>query len=160
MTFSFNKSQQKEIQKILSHYPKGRERSAILPILDLAQRQNGGWISQEAIEVVASLLNLTPLAVLEVATFYTMFNLSPGGKHHIQMCRTLPCGLRGADKVRQVCEKRLGLQPGESNEDFRLSEVECLGACVGGPVVQIDDDYYENVTPEIMEALIDRYAQS
>lgn len=156
-TFSFNKKNLGLAKKLVSNYPKGREQSAILPILDLAQRQNGGWLSQSAIECVADYLGITYVKAIEVASFYSMFNLSPVGKYHIQVCGTTPCWLNGAQKTMQDFEENLNLKCGQVTEDgmFSLTEVECLGACINAPVVQINDDYYENVedTKQIIDQL-------
>lgn len=137
-------------KKIIAKYPEGKQASAVVPVLELAQRQNGGWLSRAAMDYVACLLDMPPVRVYEIATFYTMFNLTPVGKHHIQVCRTTPCWLCGSDKIVQACHNKLGIKPGETTADgqFTLSEVECLGACSCAPVVQINDDVYENMTPE------------
>lgn len=158
--FEFNKENQAKADAIIAKYPEGRQRSALLPLLDLAQRQNGNWLSREALDYVASYLDLAPIRVYEVATFYTMFNLNPVGKNFIQVCRTTPCWLRGADKLTQTCKDKLGIGLGETTADgkFSLVEVECLGACVNAPMVQINDDYYEDLSPEIMEKMIDDLA--
>ncbi len=160
--FVFTSAHQKEIEKILQKYPTGRQASAILPILDLAQRQSGGWLPQAAIEAVALLLNMPAIRVYEVATFYTLFNLKPVGKHHIQLCRTTPCWLRGSADIQSLCETHLGIKSGEVTPDgkFSLKEVECLGACVNAPVIQINDDYFENLTPESMKVLLQNLATS
>lgn len=150
--FVFTPENQSKIESIIKKYPKGREASAILPLLDLAQRQSGGWLPQAAIEAVASFLKMPIIRAYEVATFYSMFNLKPVGKHHIQLCRTAPCWLRGSSDIQSVCESHLGIKSGQVTSDgkFSLVEVECLGACVNAPVVQINDDYYEDLTPESM----------
>lgn len=154
--FSFDKTNLVAAKKIIAKYPQGRQASALLPLLDLAQRQNDNWITREAMDYLADLLDLAPIRVYEVATFYTMFNLKPVGKNFIQICRTTPCWLRGSDKLRKACEKVLGIGLGETTKDglFSLVEVECLGACVNAPMVQINDDYYEDLTPELMEKMI------
>lgn len=162
LAFSFSAENQKKIKEILSKYPVGRQNSAVLPLLDLAQRQEG-WVSQAAIEEIARLLNMPPLSVYEVASFYTMINLKPVGHYHVQVCGTTPCWLRGAGDLRAACEQRLGVKTGsgELTPDglFCLSEVECLGACVDAPVVQINDDYYENLTPETIVQVLDQLTQ-
>lgn len=154
--FVFTPENQKAIGEIVKKYPPGRQASAILPLLDLAQRQCGGWLPRSAIEAVAVLLGMPVIRAYEVATFYTMFNLSPVGKHHIQLCRTTPCWLRGSAEIQSVCEARLGITSGNVTPDgaFSLQEVECLGACVNAPVVQINDDYFENLTPESMKQIL------
>lgn len=156
-TFEFNKENLDKAKKIISKYPEGRQRSAILPLLDLAQRQNGGWLSQKAIEYIADMLEIAHIRALEVASFYTMFNLKPLGKYHVQVCGTTPCWLRGADDIMKTCSKKLGIEKGQTTKDglFTLSEVECLGACVDAPVVQINDDYFENLTSEKIEQILD-----
>jgi NADH-quinone oxidoreductase subunit E len=159
-SFSFTPENQKAVEEILKKYPLGRQASAILPLLDLAQRQCGGWLPQSAIEAVAHQLKMPIIRAYEVATFYTMFNLKPVGKHHIQLCRTTPCWLRGSAEIQSVCESHLGIKSGEVTSDgkFSLKEVECLGACVNAPVVQINDDYFEDLTPESMTAILQNLA--
>jgi NADH-quinone oxidoreductase subunit E len=158
--FSFNVENEAKAKSFISHYPEGRQASAVLPLLDLAQRQSGGWLSKEAIQYVATRLGMPEIKVVEVASFYTMFNLKPVGKYHIQMCRTTPCWLRGSASISETCQKKLGIVPGETTSDrlFTLTEVECLGACANAPVVQINDEYFENMTPEKMSNLIDDLA--
>lgn len=159
--FAFNRLNEKKVKEILSRYPKGREVSAILPLLDLAQRQNKGWLSQSAIEHVALVLDVHPMRVQEVATFYTMFHLSPVGKNVVQICRTASCWLHGAGKLTKVCEKKLKVALNEKTSDglFTVQEVECLGACVNAPVVQINDDYYETLDEDSLERILDQLAE-
>lgn len=159
-SFVFTPENQKKVDGILKKYPVGRQSSAVLPLMDLAQRQCGGWLPHAAIETIATLLKMPVIRAYEVASFYTMFNLSPVGKHHIQLCRTTPCWLRGSDEIQSVCESHLGIKPGEVTSDgkFSLREVECLGACVNAPVVQINDDYFENLTPESMKLILQNLA--
>lgn len=147
-------------EKMIAKYPKGREASAVVPILDIAQRQNGGWLPQDALDYVADMLKMPHVRVYEVATFYTMFNLKPVGKNHIQVCRTTPCWLRGGEDIKEACCNKLGIGVGETTVDgkFTLTEVECLGACTGAPVVQINDETIENLTPEGIEKIIDDLA--
>ncbi|PPR18352.1 MAG: NADH-quinone oxidoreductase chain 2 [Alphaproteobacteria bacterium MarineAlpha9_Bin7] len=156
-SFFFNGDNKLETEKIISQYPDGKQASALLPLLDLAQRQQGGWLPQVAIRYVASLLDVPEIRAFEVASFYTMFNLSPRGKFLIQFCRTTPCWLRGGDDVRTACSKHLGIGVGETTSDglFTLMEVECLGACVNAPIIQINDDYYEDLDPGNMAYLLD-----
>lgn len=156
-TFCFSPENLKRANTILSYYPKGRQRSAVLPLLDLAQRQQGGWLPRDVLDYVADFLSVPRIKVYEVATFYTMFNLKPVGKHFIQVCRTTPCWLKGADNLTHACKRKLGIGLGDTTSDgmFTVTEVECLGACVNAPMVQINDDYYEDLTPETMEAIID-----
>ena len=155
--FSFTPENEAQAKKIIARYPEGRQASAVIPLLDLAQRQNGGWLSSDAIEYVAGYLSMAPIRVHEVATFYSMFNLKPVGKYFIQVCRTTPCWLLGADALTNTCRKKLGIEIGGTSDDemFSLVEVECLGACVNAPMVQINDDYYEDLTPEKLEKVLD-----
>lgn len=155
--FSFTPENLEIAKKFVARYPDGRQASAVIALLDLAQRQNGGWLSGDAIAYVANYLEMPPMRAFEVASFYTMFNLKPVGKHFIQVCRTTPCWLRGSDGLSEACKKKLGVQFGEVSEDglFSVIEVECLGACANAPMVQINDDYYEDLTPERMEEIID-----
>jgi NADH-quinone oxidoreductase subunit E len=139
----------------IEKYPAGRQQSAVLLILWRAQQQCGGWLPQKAIEAVAELLGMAKIRVLEVATFYTMFNLSPVGKYHVQFCGTTPCMLRGADRLKKVLHRLIG-EENEVTADGKFSwvEVECLGACVNAPMVQINFDYYEDLTPETLTQII------
>lgn len=152
--FEFDKTNKTRANKILKKYPKSREQSALLPLLDIAQRQNKGHLSKEALEYVADFLSISYIRAYEVASFYTMFNLEPVGKHHIQICGTTPCWLRGSDKIKKVCEKFTKLKTGESNKNFTLTEVECLGACVNAPIVQINDDYHEDLDDDSMKKIL------
>ena len=140
----------------IAKYPEGRQASAILALLWRAQAQAGGWLPQKAIEHVADLLGMPKIRALEVATFYTMFNLAPVGQFHVQLCGTTPCVLRGADKLIKLCHDTIG-EPLNVSADGKLSwvEVECLGACVNAPVVQINYDYYEDLTPESFTKILD-----
>jgi NADH-quinone oxidoreductase subunit E len=155
--FSFTAENEARAKTICARYPEDRRASATIALLDLAQRQNDGWLSREAIEFVAQYLEVAPIRVYEVASFYTMFNLKPVGKHFIQVCRTTPCWLRGSDGLTNACKKKLGVGIGEVTEDgmFSVVEVECLGACANAPMVQINDHYYEDLTPQRMEEIID-----
>jgi len=156
-TFAFTEENQKLAQKHITKYPVDRQASAVLPLLDLAQRQNDNWLPIAAIECVAGILSMPVIRVMEVATFYTMFNLAPVGKYHIQVCGTTPCWLRGAAEIKDLCKNKLKIDLGETTQDgmFSLCEVECLGACANAPVVQINDDYYEDLDPESMDKIID-----
>ena len=156
-TFSFTPAVKKKADAVIAKYPEGKQASAVIPLLDLAQRQNDNWLSREAMDYVANYLEMPAIRVYEVASFYTMFNLKPVGKNFIQICRTTPCWLRGSDKLRDACKKKLGVGLKETTEDgeFTVVEVECLGACVNAPMVQINDDYYEDLTAETMEQMID-----
>ncbi len=156
-SFAFDAANAEAARKIVLRYPAGRQASAVLPLLDLAQRQAGGWLPRSAMDHVAGLLDMAPIRVYEVATFYSMFNLNPVGKYHVQICRTTPCWLRGSDALRKVCESKLGVGLKQMTDDglFTVSEVECLGACCNAPMVQINDDFYEDLTPESFGRLLD-----
>ncbi len=149
----FSDKAQKEFQDIISRYPE--KRAALLMVLHLAQREFG-WLSREVMEYVAELLDLTPGDVYDTASFYTMFYKKPMGKYHIQVCHTLSCALRGARNIYEHLEKKLGISEGEVTPDgkFSLMKVECLGACGTAPVVQINDDYYENLTIEKLDEIL------
>lgn len=155
-SFAFNKENLAKAKKILAKYPNDRSQSAVIPLLDIAQRQNGNWLPVPVIQYVADFVGVPFIRVYEVATFYTMFNLKPVGKNFIQVCRTTPCWLRGSDKLTKTCKDKLGVKKGETTEDgnFTYVEVECLGACVNAPMVQINDDYFEDLTPELMSTII------
>ena len=140
-------------------YPIGKQQSAVIPVLDLAQRQNKGWLTKNIIEKVAETLSMSFIRVMEVASFYSMFNLEPVGKNFIQICRTTPCWLRGSDDLRKACMEYLEIGIGETTSDglFTVVEVECLGACISGPAIQINDDFFENLNADsfldILQAL-------
>jgi NADH dehydrogenase (ubiquinone) flavoprotein 2 len=166
-SFEFSPASQKKIKEIISLYPKGRQKSAVMPLLDLAQRQvgeagaklsppHGGWIPRAAMDKIAETLDMAPIKVYEVATFYSMYNLAPVGVNLVQVCTTTPCWLCGSDKIVDACEEMLGVDMGETTKDgkFTLVEVECLGACVNAPMIQVNDDYYEDLTPESMKRLL------
>ena len=140
----------------IAKYPEGRQASAVLPLLWQAQKQGGGWLSEPAIRCVADMLDMPYMRALEVATFYSMFNLSPVGKYFVQLCGTTPCWLRGADDLKAVCRRQIG-ERGDISEDGKLSwiEVECLGACVNAPMVQINDDFFEDLTADTFERLLE-----
>jgi len=156
-TFAFTPENLERAKRIIAKYPEGRQASACMPLLDLAQRQNDNWLPRVAMDAVADLLGMPRIRVYEVATFYTMYTLTPVGRHVVQVCTTTPCWLRGSDDVVKVCETKLGIGLGETTDDgqFTLREVECLGACVNAPIVQIGDDFYEDVGPAHMEKIID-----
>jgi NADH-quinone oxidoreductase E subunit len=156
-SFAFTEENLRLAEKIVAKYPEGRQASAVLPLLDLAQRQNGGWLPRAAVEYVADMLNMPSIRVWEVATFYTMFNLKPVGRYRIQVCTTTPCWLCGSDEVVAACERMLGIRFGETTEDgrFSLHEVECLGACVNAPMMQVNDDYYEDLDAEKVAAILE-----
>lgn len=157
--FEFSKENLERAENLISNYPEGHQAAACLPLLDLAQRQNDNWLPISAMHAVADLLKMPRMRVYEVATFYTMFNREPVGKHFIQICTTTPCMLGGAgsDVILETIKTKLGIEVGETTKDkmFTLAEVECLGACVNAPMVQINDDYYEDLTPKDMEEILD-----
>jgi NADH-quinone oxidoreductase subunit E len=164
-SFQWTDENAKAAKEIIARYPEGRQASAVIPLLDLAQRQVGaetntqGWLPIPVQEYVGRQLDMAPVRVLEVATFYTMFNLAPVGRFHVQVCGTTPCMLRGSDDVFAACYKR-GLNKGHTTADglFTLTEVECLGACANAPMVQINDDNYEDLSEESMGAILDALA--
>lgn len=139
-SFAFTPENLAEAQKHIAKYPQGRQQSAVMPLLTIAQKQHQNWIPQAAIELIAKMLGMPAIRVHEVASFYTMYNLAPVGKHFIQCCTTTPCWLRGSDDVMRACRDTLGIDAGETTADgmFTLQEVECLGACVNAPMVQVD----------------------
>ncbi len=155
--FEFSKKNTVKVNEILKKYPKGKERSAVMDLLWLAQEQNDNWISQNAMEHIAEVLNIPAMQVYEVANFYTMYNKKPVGKNLIQVCRTTPCWLRKSNDIVNTCKKELNIDIGETTSDgmFTLVEVECLGACTTAPVAQINDDYHENLTKEKIIQIID-----
>jgi NADH-quinone oxidoreductase subunit E len=154
-TFVFTAENLEWAKAQIAKYPLGRQQSAVIPILWRAQEQSGGWLPQKAIETVAELLGMAKIRVLEVATFYTMFNLSPVGRFHVQLCGTTPCMLRGSEELKKVCRRVIG-EPDHVSADgtFSWTEVECLGACVNAPMVQINYDYYEDLTAESFSAIL------
>jgi len=154
-SFAFTPENLEWAKARIAKYPPGRQRSAVIPLLWRAQEQSGGWLPQKAIEAVAEMLGMAKIRVLEVATFYTMFNLSPVGRFHVQFCGTTPCMLRGADALKKVLHQMIGHE-NEVTADgtFSWTEVECLGACVNAPMVQINKDYYEDLTPESFEQIL------
>ena len=153
--FAFTKENISWAKEQIAKYPKGRQASAIIPLLWQAQKQSGGWLPEPAIRYVAEFLDMPHMRAMEVATFYTMFNLEPVGEHFVQLCGTTPCWLRGADNLKNVCRKIIGEQ-NTVTEDGKLSwlEVECLGACVNAPMVQINDNFYEDLTAEWFEKIL------
>jgi NADH-quinone oxidoreductase subunit E len=160
--FAFTPENLAWAKKQIAKYPEGRQASAVIPILWRAQEQAGGWTSQKAIECVAEMLGMAYIRVLEIATFYTMFLLSPVGKKaHVQVCGTTPCRLRGADDLFKVCKERIHHEPFQVSPDgnFSWEEVECLGACVNAPMVLIWKDTYEDLTAETFEKLLDGFAR-
>ena len=165
-SFQWTAENAKLAKEIIARYPDGRQLSASIPLLDLAQRQVGaetdtqGWLPIPVMEFVGKQIDTSYIRILEVATFYTMFNLAPVGRFHVQVCGTTPCMLRGSDEVFTACAKR-GLKKGHTTDDglFTLTEVECLGACANAPMVQINDDNYEDLTEESMGAVLDALAR-
>ncbi len=159
--FSFTDANLAWAKQQIAKYPEGRQQSAVIPLLWRAQEQAGGWTSQKAIEYIADLLGMAYIRVLEVATFYTMFQLAPvGRKAHVQVCGTTPCMLRGSDELFKVCRKRIHHDAFHvsADGDFSWEEVECLGACVNAPMVLIGSDTYEDLTPETFEKVLDGIA--
>jgi NADH-quinone oxidoreductase E subunit len=159
--FAFTAENLEKAKAIIAKYPPGRQQSAVMPLLDLAQRQSGGWLPRVAMDVVADMLSMPRIKAYEVATFYSMYNLKPVGKHFVQVCTTTPCWLVGSEGVVDACKKHLGIGLGETTADgqFTLVEVECLGACVNAPMAQINDDYYEDLTPENTVTLLKALAE-
>ena len=160
-SFAFTPENLKRAEKIIAKYPPGRQQSAVLPLLDVAQRQHQNWVPRAAMDYIAGLLGIAPIRVYEVATFYTMFNLAPVGKYLVQICTTTPCWLRGSDDIVKACEHKLGIGMNETTPDglFTMKEVECLGACVNAPMVQINDDYYEDLDADSMTKLLEKFAR-
>ena len=154
MTFSEEKL--KEVQRLIERYPEGKQKSALIPLLHLAQQEFGGWLSSDSMDYVASLLGLSPIEVYEVATFYSMFNLKPVGRHLFEVCQTGPCMLRGSDDIIRYIGEKLGIKPGQTTEDglFSLKTVECLGACGYAPMMQHGKYYREHLTREKVDAII------
>ena len=158
-SFDFTPENKAWAEREIAKYPTGRQASAVIPLLWKAQAQHNYWLPQRAIEKVAEMLGMPYIRVLEIATFYTMFNLEPVGRYFIQMCGTTPCMLRGSDDIKAVLERRVGPQRKVSTDgNFAWLEVECLGACCNAPMVQINDDYYEDLTAENFEKLLDDLA--
>ena len=155
--FAFREETEPTITFWLGKYPEDKKRSAVIPLLWLAQKDNGGWLSEPAMRTVADRLEMPYIRVYEVATFYTMFRLQPVGQHHVQLCGTTPCMLRGANDLKDVCERKIGKKM-QVTDDGRLSweEVECLGACVNAPMVQINDYYYEDLTEDSLSEILDK----
>jgi NADH-quinone oxidoreductase subunit E len=161
-TFAFTPENLAWAKQQIAKYPEGRQQSAVIPILWRAQEQHQGWLPQPAIEYVAELLGMARIRVLEVATFYTMFQLAPvGRKAHVQLCGTTPCMLRGSEELKKLCQNRIHHEPGHlsADGDFSWEEVECLGACVNAPMVQIWKDTYEDLTPESFARVLDGFAK-
>jgi len=152
----FSDEKLKEVQRIIGFYPEGRQKSAVIPVLHLAQQEFGGWLSAETMDYVASLLNILPIEVYEVATFYSMYNLKPVGKYMFEVCQTGPCMLNGSDQIIDYIKQKLGIGVGETTKDgmFTLKAVECLGACGYAPLMQLGKNYREHLTKEKVDAII------
>ena len=155
--FEFNQDSLEAAKKILSNYPEGKEKSAVMALLYIAQRQNNNWIPLSAIKYIAKFLSMPYIKVYEVATFYSMYNLSPVGNFHVQICTTTPCMIRGAYKIVDVCKKKISEKENVLSEDGKISwmEVECLGACISAPMMQINNNYYEDLDIKQSEKIID-----
>lgn len=156
MSVQFSDNSLQEVQRIINFYPKGKQKSAVIPVLHLAQQEFGGWLSTETMDYVASLLKLAPIEVYEVATFYSMYNLKPIGKYMFEVCQTGPCMLNGSDDIVKYIYDKLGIKPGETSADglFTLKTVECLGACGYAPMMQMGKNYREHLTKEKVDAII------
>jgi NADH-quinone oxidoreductase subunit E len=159
---AFSDEAMQTVQKIIKRYPEGKHKSALLPILHVAQAEFGGWLSPETMDYVASILNIKPIEVFEVASFYSMFNLKPVGKCLLEVCRTSSCWARGAEDVVDYLEKKLGVKEGETTKDgmFTIKTVECLGSCGSAPMLQCGASYHENLTFEKLDKIIDEYRTS
>lgn len=158
----FSDDKLKEVQRIISFYPQGKQKSAVIPVLHLAQEEFGGWLSAETMDYVASLLQLEPIEVYEVATFYSMYNLKPVGRYMFEVCQTGPCMLNGSDDIVKYIYDKLGIKPGETTADgmFTLKTVECLGACGYAPMMQLGKNYREHLTKEKVDAIIEECRRS
>lgn len=156
MNVQFSDKAMQEVNRIIGFYPEGKQKSAVIPVLHLAQQEMGGWLSTETMDYVASLLQLKPIEVYEVATFYSMYNLKPVGKYMFEVCQTGPCMLNGSDDIVAYIYEKLGIRPGETTEDglFTLKTVECLGACGYAPMMQLGKHYREHLTKEKVDAII------
>jgi NADH-quinone oxidoreductase subunit E len=158
----FSEEKLKKVNELIASYPEGRQKSALLPVLHLAQEQFGGWLSVETMDYVASLLKLESIEVYEVATFYSMYNLKPLGKFVFEVCQTGPCMVKGSDQIIEYIKTRLGIDVGETTSDglFTLKTVECLGACGYAPMMQLGKNYREHLTRERVDAIIDECRQN
>ena len=156
-TVKFSDDSLKEVQRIIAFYPEGKQKSAVIPVLHLAQKEFGGWLSTETMDYVASVLKITPIEVYEVATFYSMYNLKPVGKYMFEVCQTGPCMLNGSDDIIKYINDKLGIKPGETTGDgmFTLKTVECLGACGYAPMMQLGKNFREHLTREKVDAIIE-----
>jgi len=158
----FNDQKLKEVEQIIQRYPEGKQKSALIPVLHLAQEEFGGWLSAETMDYVASVLNLEPIEVYEVATFYSMYNLKPVGRYLFEVCQTGPCMLNGSDNIIKYIFEKLGIKPGETTIDgmFTLKTVECLGACGYAPMMQLGKSYREHLTKEKVDTIIEECRKS
>ena len=158
----FNDQKLKEVEQIIQRYPEGKQKSALIPVLHLAQEEFGGWLSAETMDYVATVLNLEPIEVYEVATFYSMYNLKPVGRYLFEVCQTGPCMLNGSDNIIKYIFEKLGIKPGETTSDgmFTLKTVECLGACGYAPMMQLGKNYREHLTKEKVDAIIEECRKS
>jgi NADH-quinone oxidoreductase subunit E len=158
----FSEEKIREVQQIIQRYPEGKQKSALIPVLHLAQEEFGGWLSAETMDYVASVLNLQPIEVYEVATFYSMYNLKPVGRYLFEVCQTGPCMLNGSDNIIKYIFEKLGIKPGETTADgmFTLKTVECLGACGYAPMMQLGKNYREHLTKEKVDAIIEECRKS
>jgi len=156
--FEFNSSSLNEVKKVIAKYPEGKQQSAVMSLLYIAQKQNHNWIPLSAMKYIAKLLDMPYIKVYEVATFYSMYNLSPVGKYFVQVCTTTPCMIRGANKIVEACKEKISENESELSSDKSCSwmEVECLGACVNAPMIQINDDYYEDLDKEKTLKILDK----
>ena len=156
--FEFNKKKLEEVQKIIKNYPDGKQQSAVMALLYIAQRQNNNWVPLAAMKYIAKFLDMPYIKVYEVATFYTMYNLAPVGKYFVQVCTTTPCMIRGANQLVEACKEKISENECELSNDKSCSwmEVECLGACVNAPMMQINDDYYEDLDKENVLKIIEQ----
>ena len=161
-TFKFNDKSMEAANKIVSNYPDGKQQSAVMALLYIAQRQNSNWIPLQAMKYIAKFLDMPYIKVYEVATFYSMYNLSPVGKYFFQVCTTTPCMLRGAYDLVKVCKNKISEKENVLSEDGKISwmEVECLGACVNAPMMQVNDDYYEDLNDKKLEEIIETIYQN
>ncbi len=157
----FSEEKLKEVQRIIAFYPEGKQKSAVIPVLHLAQQEFGGWLDVPVMDYVATLLNITPIEVYEVATFYSMYNLKPVGRYMFEVCQTGPCMINGSDDIIQYIGEKLGIKPGETSNDgmFTLKTVECLGACGYAPMMQMGKTFREHLTKEKVDAIIDECRQ-
>ena len=160
--FDFNNKNYESAKKVILNYPKGKQQSAVMPLLYLAQKQNDNWLPLAAIKYIAKFLDMPYIKVYEVASFYSMYNLAPVGKYFFQICTTTPCMLRGAYDLVEVCKKKISKKENNISMDGKSSwmEVECLGACVNSPMIQINEDYFEDLSPEKLDKIINQTSKN